>query len=155
MNCNNNSINQNIMIGSSATSNIHSQSIPIGFNVGTSNTHSQSIPIGFNVGTSNTHLHSIPSFLYTGVATSPNIINSGVFNVVHAPEQKPSIPIKIILIRKMPENMSKLFTAEDRECSICLEEIKQNEVYTTSSCFHMYHKDCLEKIECVCATCRK
>jgi hypothetical protein len=60
---------------------------------------------------------------------------------------------KACLLRKMPENMAKSFSVEERECCICLNEMPEHDVFTTSSCFHMYHKDCLEKIDCVCAIC--
>lgn len=86
---------------------------------------------------------------------SPSNINPFFVNNPPIEQSAPSIPIKIVLLRKMPENMAKSFSSEDRECSICLEEIKTNEVYTSSNCFHMYHKECLEKMECICATCRK
>ena len=42
--------------------------------------------------------------------------------------------------------ISKYITNDNIDtCSICLEELKQNEIIRTTQCKHIYHKECLDK----------
>jgi antitoxin component YwqK of YwqJK toxin-antitoxin module len=60
-----------------------------------------------------------------------------------------------IKIKHIPENISSQLSLETRECSICLETIDTKECYCSNECFHIYHKECLNKNQNKCGICER